>query len=77
MSSEIKEVLVVGYGVMGRGIALTFARSGHRASVLSRAAAKAGGLRDSTPVTWRRSMRFRLRQPLQVFAARATGCVSL
>ncbi|MPY75316.1 MAG: hypothetical protein GEU87_13750 [Alphaproteobacteria bacterium] len=41
MSCEIKEVLVVGYGVMGRGIALTFARGGHSASVLSRGAAMA------------------------------------
>ncbi len=32
----IQNVLVVGYGVMGRGIALSFARGGHRTAVLSR-----------------------------------------
>jgi 3-hydroxybutyryl-CoA dehydrogenase len=41
MRNEIKDVLVVGYGVMGRGIALTFVRGGHRATVLSRDPARA------------------------------------
>lgn len=41
MAKEIKSVLVIGYGLMGRGIALTFARGGHATSVLSRDPAKA------------------------------------
>lgn len=36
MTNKINSVLIVGYGVMGRGIALTFVRGGHSASVLSR-----------------------------------------
>jgi len=32
----ITNVLVVGYGIMGQGIALSFARGGHQVSVLSR-----------------------------------------
>lgn len=41
MTREISSVLIVGYGVMGRGIALTFARGGHRTAVLSRDPSKA------------------------------------
>lgn len=41
MAKEIKSVLVIGYGIMGRGIALSFARGGHAASVLSRDPSKA------------------------------------
>lgn len=32
----IEKVMVVGYGVMGRGIALSFARGGHKVLILSR-----------------------------------------
>jgi len=32
----IRHVLVVGYGVMGKGVALSFVRGGHRVTVLSR-----------------------------------------
>lgn len=41
MTRKISSVLIVGYGVMGRGIALTFARGGHRTTVLSRDPSKA------------------------------------
>jgi len=44
MTREIRSVLIVGYGVMGRGIALTFARGGHRTAVLSRDPSKAADL---------------------------------
>ena len=46
MTREIESVLVVGYGIMGRGIALSFARGGHEATVLSRDPSKA---RDVPP----------------------------
>lgn len=36
MTRKINSVLIVGYGVMGRGIALTFVRGGHATAVLSR-----------------------------------------
>lgn len=41
MTRVINSVLIVGYGIMGRGIALTFARGGHRTAVLSRNPSKA------------------------------------
>lgn len=41
MTKDIQSVLIIGYGVMGRGIALTFARGGHRTMVLSRDPSKA------------------------------------
>lgn len=44
MTKEIRSVLVIGYGVMGRGIALSFARGGHSASVLSRDPSKANDI---------------------------------
>ena len=36
MNSPIKSVMVIGYGTMGRGIALSFARGGFETTVLSR-----------------------------------------
>jgi prephenate dehydrogenase len=36
INTEIKTVLIGGYGLMGRGIALSFARGGHATGVLSR-----------------------------------------
>jgi 3-hydroxybutyryl-CoA dehydrogenase len=39
MASEIKSVLVYGYGVMGRGVARTFAQAGFDTAVKSRSAA--------------------------------------
>ncbi len=42
--NEIKNVLVVGSGTMGRGIAQSFLRGGHRVTVLSRDPAKVSGL---------------------------------
>lgn len=51
MANEIKDVLVVGYGVMGRGIALTFARGGHRTAVLSRDPSKAADVPPGVTVT--------------------------
>lgn len=50
MTREIKSVLVVGYGIMGRGIALTFARGGHSVSVLSRDPSKAKDVPDGVAV---------------------------
>ena len=41
MTREVKSVLIIGYGVMGRGIAITFVRGGHRVAVLSRDPSKA------------------------------------
>lgn len=51
MAREIKDVLVVGYGVMGRGIAITFARGGHRTAVLSRDPSKAADVPPNVTVT--------------------------
>jgi len=50
MANQIKTVLIVGYGVMGRGIALTFARGGHCASVLSRDPSRAENVPDGVAV---------------------------
>ena len=46
IKSMINRVLVVGYGIMGRGIARSFARGGHDTTVLSRDPAKIRDLPD-------------------------------
>ena len=46
MTDDIRTVLIVGYGVMGRGVAATFARSGFKTLVKSR---RAGDLADLPP----------------------------
>lgn len=40
----IKHVMIVGYGIMGQGIALSFGRGGHRVTVLSRAPDRIGAI---------------------------------
>jgi len=44
MASDIARVLVYGYGVMGRGVAGTFARAGFDTMVKSRRAASLADL---------------------------------
>jgi 3-hydroxybutyryl-CoA dehydrogenase len=51
MAQDIKTVLVVGYGIMGRGIALTFARGGHATTVLSRDPSRITDAPDGVSVT--------------------------
>lgn len=50
MEKEIKTVLIAGYGLMGRGIALSFARGGHETAVLSRDPSKAADVPDGVSV---------------------------
>jgi 3-hydroxybutyryl-CoA dehydrogenase len=50
MIKDINSVLIIGYGVMGRGIALTFARGGHTTAVLSRNPSKAADVPDGVSV---------------------------
>ena len=42
----IHHVMVVGYGIMGQGIALSFARGGHQVTVLSRNPSRIDALPD-------------------------------
>ena len=44
MGTSIRTVLIYGYGVMGRGVAKTFADAGFATLVKSRTAAKLDGL---------------------------------
>ncbi|MDH3699879.1 MAG: 3-hydroxyacyl-CoA dehydrogenase NAD-binding domain-containing protein [Alphaproteobacteria bacterium] len=48
--NDIKPVLIAGYGLMGRGIALTFARGGHPTVVLSRDPSKAADIPEGVSV---------------------------
>lgn len=48
--SDIRSVLIAGYGLMGRGIALTFARGGHATVVLSRDPSKAADVPEGVSV---------------------------
>ncbi len=50
IDTEIKTVLIGGYGLMGRGIALSFARGGHTAIVLSRDPSKAVDIPEGVSV---------------------------
>lgn len=47
---DIKSVLIAGYGLMGRGIALTFAQGGHATVVLSRDPSKAADIPEDVSV---------------------------
>ncbi len=40
----IKHVMIVGYGIMGQGIALSFVRGDHRVTVLSRDPSSIGAI---------------------------------
>ena len=50
MKNDIGTVLIAGYGLMGRGIALSFARGGHAATVLSRDPSKAADIPEGVSV---------------------------
>ncbi|MDP6352459.1 MAG: 3-hydroxyacyl-CoA dehydrogenase NAD-binding domain-containing protein [Alphaproteobacteria bacterium] len=51
MSEAVNRVMVVGYGSMGRGIALSFGRAGFATTVLSRDPAAIGDLPDGVSAT--------------------------
>ncbi len=51
MQQEIRNVVVVGPGTMGRGIANTFARGGHNVTVLSRTPNKVAPFGETVTVT--------------------------
>ena len=50
IKTDIKTVLIAGYGLMGRGIALSFARGGHTTVVLSRDPSKAVDIPEGVTV---------------------------